>query len=464
MAKLTKMYLKFPIPLQQAACSIEGWRIHHSRYGGEFSTLLHEAESRTFWSEARMCTYRDERLQKFVKHCFETVPYYNRIFQEWGVLPDDVCTLDDLACLPILTKQDVKNHYSELISSAVPENQRVSFHTSGTTGSGLHFSTTQRSLQEQWAVVWRFRRWHGIQLDTWCGYFAGRHIVPLVQQRPPFWRYNFPGRQILFSGAHMSPDNLGAYVNELRKRQPPYLQGYPSLLSLLAAYMVESKDCLDYQVKWVVANSENFLPHQVDIIEKAFGVRPIQRYGAGEAVVGASECEYGRLHMDEDIAATEIIPNPTGFGHKVIGTAFTNLAIPLLRYEVGDIVTLSDERCLCGRPGRILQTIDGRKDDYIVLKNGARLGGWIDIIFKDMVNIHEAQIYQRKVGEIIIRVVPSANFTRDDEVRLLELAKNRTGLGADISIEYVERIERSRNGKLRCVVSDIDEGRLESAF
>jgi phenylacetate-CoA ligase len=236
------------------------------------------------------------------------------------------------------------------------------------------------------------------------------------------------------------------------------------MLALLASYIVETNTYLDYQVKWVVANSENLLPHQINVIKKAFGVRPLQYYGVSEAVASASECENGKLHIDEDIAATEVIPDPAGFGNKVVGTSFSNLAVPLLRYEVGDVVTLSNERCLCGHPGRILATIDGRKDDYIVLKNGARLGGWIDIIFKDMVNIREAQIYQKAVGEIIIRVVPSVNYTKRDEEELLGLARKRVGDGISILVEYVERLERTSNGKLRCVVSEIDEGRLESVY
>ena len=464
MSTLKSLYLKLPVPLQQVACSVEGWRIRRNRYTGSFQIALQKAEERTFWSKERITDYRDERLRRFVKHCAETSPYYKRLFGKIGITPDDIRTLEDLQTLPILTKQDVKEHYAELLSEAVPKSQWVSFRTSGTTGSGLRFATTRSSLDEQWASVWRFRRGHGIQLDTWCGYFAGRFVVPFRQKKPPFWRINYPGRQIIFSGAHMNSDNLGAYIAELNKRRPPYLQGYPSMLALLAAYIVETQNYLDYPVKWVVTNSENLLPHQANLMEQAFGVRPIQRYAMSEAAASASECEYGRLHMDEDMAATEFVPNPDGFGCRVIGSAFTNLALPLLRYDVGDVVTVSDEVCPCGRPGRVLASVDGRKDDYVVLPNGVRLGGWIDIIFKDMVHIREAQVYQQKIGEIILRVAPAATYTPQDETTLLHLAQKRVGEDVDVRIEYLDHLERAPNGKLRCVVSEIKEGQLESVF
>ena len=264
----------------------------------------------------------------------------------------------------------------------------------------------------------------------------------------------------MFSAYHMSPTNMGYYVDELRRRRPPWLHGYPSLLALLAAYILESGADLGYKVRWVTTGAENLLPQQADVIERAFGVRPKQHYGMAEAVANFSECEYGALHVDEDFAAVEFIPNPDGPGFRVIGTNFTNLATPLLRYDVQDIVTVTDAECSCGRPGRVVASIDGRCEDYVILKNGARLGR-MDHIFKDMVNIREAQIYQKTPGEIIIRVVRGGRYTETDERALLREARKRVGDNTEILIEYVDRLERSGAGKLRFVISDIEHGQLE---
>jgi len=404
--------------------------------------------------------YRDARLRAFIQHCARTVPFYKRRFRELGIAPEEIQTIKDLHRLPILTKEEVQEHYIELVSEEVPKQQQIITHTSGTTGSGLRFATTLRAIQEQWAIWWRYRRWHGLQPGTWCAYFGGRSVVPLSQVRPPFWRYNYPGRQILFSAYHMSPANLAAYVDELRRRRPPWLHGYPSLLALLAAYILESGTDLGYEIRWVTVGAENLLPQQSDLIERAFGVRPMQHYGMAEAVANISECEYGALHVDEDFAAVEFISNLDGPGYKIIGTNFTNLATPLLRYDVQDLVTLANDACPCGRPGRVVASVDGRLEDYIILRNGARLGR-MDHIFKDMMNIREAQIYQKRPGEIIIRVVRGRNYTNADEVMLLHETRKRVGDEADIFIEYVEELERSRTGKLRFVVSEIPEGKLE---
>jgi phenylacetate-CoA ligase len=98
--------------------------------------------------------------------------------------------------------------------------------------------------------------------------------------------------------------------------------------------------------------------------------------------------------------------------------------------------------------------IDGRLEDYVVLKNGARIGR-MDHVFKDLVRIREAQIYQRTPGVLIVRVVRGNDYGEADEGRIREEFRRRVGDQAEIVIEYRERLERSRTGKLRLVVSEI---------
>jgi phenylacetate-CoA ligase len=461
MLDLAGLYLKLPTLLQQIACSMEGWRIQRKRFGNAFPDLLMKLEERANLYAEQIVAYRDKRLRDFILHSAGTVPFYRRRFKELKISPEDIRGLEDLKSLPILTKDEVKENCNELVSESIPPGQQILTHTSGTTGAGLRFSTTMRAIQEQWAVWWRYRRLHGISLNTWCGYFVGHSIVPVVQTIPPFWRYNYPGKQIFFSASHMNFDNLKFYVEELRRRQPPWLHGYPSLLALLASYLLDSGSELGYSIEWITTGAENLLPHQVDLIEKAFGARPRQHYGMTEAIANISECKHGRLHVDEDFAATEFITVPGSNIFKVIGTNFTNPATPLLRYDVQDLITLTDENsCRCGNPGRVVLAIDGRQEDYIVLKDGTRLGR-LDHIFKGTVNIREAQIFQSRVGEITIRIVRGSSYTDADREKLLCEARKRVGKETEIIIEYVQKLERSERGKLRFVVSNIQQGKLE---
>lgn len=460
MTDTANLYLKLPVALQNALCSLQGWRIQRSRFGPGFHRYLQEVERRSFWAPEQIAEFRDQRLRAFVQHCVNSVPYYRRRFKELGLRAEDIRKLDDLRHLPILTKAEVQAHIGEFISEALPKEQLTTVHTSGTTGTGLRFASTLTTIQEQWAVWWRYRRWHGLQLDTWSAHFGGRQVVPLSQTKPPFWRYNYPGRQILFSAYHMSPGHLEAFARELRRRQPPWLHGYPSLLALIAAYILDSGFDLGYQVRWITLGSENVLQQQVELIERAFGVRPLQHYGLAEAVANISQCERGNLHVDEDFAAVEFVPNADGVSHRIIGTNLANPATPLLRYDAQDIVGLTPGlTCDCGRPGRVVARIDGRQEDYVILRNGTRLV-CMDRIFRDTVTIREAQIHQKLPGKITLRIVRGEGYTQADEHMLLTEARRIAGDDLDITIEYVDRLERTRAGKLRFVVSELREGHI----
>jgi phenylacetate-CoA ligase len=268
---------------------------------------------------------------------------------------------------------------------------------------------------------------------------------------------------VLFSGYHMNATNLPDYVSELRRRRPPWIHGYPSLLSLLAAYLVDSGQELGYAVRWVTTGAENLLPHQSAVIEEGLGVKPVQHYGLAEGVANISQCELGAFHVDEDYAAVEFVPLGNDGLHRIVGTNFTNPAAPFIRYDTQDLATIREgASCSCGRPGRVVEGIDGRREDYVVLANGTRIGR-MDHIFKDLTSIREAQIHQSRPGEIKIRVVRGRAYREADELALVRETVKRVGQETKLEVEYVDALPRSSNGKLRLVVSEVPDASLDRA-
>jgi phenylacetate-CoA ligase len=454
------IYLRLPIPLQHLSCSVVGWRTERTRYAGAFPHLLEAAQGRTYSSVDQIRAFRDDRLAQFVRSAAQNIPFYRDRLGREGLDPERIRSLEDLASLPVLSKAEAQEQMRELRSSAAARRGTIIAHTSGTTGGALRFAVTLHARQEQWATWWRYRAWHGIERGTWCGLFAGRSVVPSSQTTPPFWRMNYPGRQVLFSGYHLSPQNLPHYVAQLRRRRLPWLHGYPSLLALIAAHLLETGSDLGYPVRWVTTGAENLLPHQAAAIERALGVRPRQHYGLAEGVANVSECELGRLHVDEDYAAVEFVPLGSAGLHRIVGTNFTNAATPLLRYDTQDVAVVTGDSCSCARPGRVVERIDGRLEDYVVLRNGVRIGR-MDHIFKDMINVKEAQIHQQCAGKMTIRIVRNRGYSEVDDRALLEETKRRVGDEMEVAIEYVEALPRTDTGKLRFVVSQIPEASIE---
>ena len=456
---LEKIYLDMPVAFQHVACSGLGFRTKSTRYGKGFWKSLEEAEERFRWPIDRVLEYRDQQLHDYVNHAATTTPYYRRLFREIGIDPKTIRRLDDLKKLPIMTKPEVKANHSALISEAVPVRMRRMMQTSGTTGSGMQVPTTLLALQQQSSMWWRYRGSHGIKFGTPCGYFGGRNVVPAGQSKPPFWRYNVAERQIIFSGNHMSAANLPHYVNKLRRAKPRWLIGYPSLLTVLSKYIRDTGADLGYQVQWISLQAENALPHQRELIESVFGAKTRTHYGMTEAVVNISERPDGSFRVDEDFSAVEFVRIDGSY--RVVGTNFTNPVFPLLRYDTRDMVRVDDEPN-CDGFGREIMGLDGRQEDYVLLPDGTRVGR-TNYIFRAMTNIREAQIRQQRVEEVVFRVVRGADYSIADEKRLIEEARRVFGDAIGISVEYVERLERGRNGKHRLVLSDLKEGKLAAA-
>jgi phenylacetate-CoA ligase len=450
-----RLYGGLPPSVQHLVCSAEGFRLQRARFGRGFTQLLREAEATSGLAAAEIDALRAGLFREFVSDAsigsafYRTQPAFRAAAAGHPFHADD---------LPILEKPVVQARASAIARGDVRQTATAS--TSGSTGTGLRFPVTAQAVRQQWATWWRFRGWHGIGRDEWCGYFGGRPVVPIGQIKAPFWRYNVPGRQVLFSGSHLSADTWTAYVAELAGRRLAWLHGYPSLLALLAGYLVEHRRSIGYQVRWVTTAAENLLPAQADVIERAFGVRPRQHYGMAEGAANASECPQGRLHVDEDFAFVEFMPVERHMGYRIVGTNVTNRAFPLIRYDVGDVAQVSGQTCDCGRPGRIIDAIDGRREDYVVLPNGA-LVGRLDHIFKDQVRVREAQIYQPDVSCVVLRLVGARDFTSRDEQALISKARTWLGDALRIETEHLDALPRTPAGKLRFVVSDLTAGGLE---
>lgn len=447
MDKMT-LYGRLPIFAQNWACSLEGRRICHARYGKGFWEKLKSYESRAAWSPERLAEYRDSRLRAMVKHCYETVPYYRRTFKEGGVSPNDIRELADLSKLPILTKEVVNKNPKEFLSSAYA-GKTINHHTSGTTGSGFVFAITPESQDEQWACWWRFRRALGIEFGTPQAMFGTQKVVPVKQKKPPFWRMNLAEHRVYFSAFHESDRNLAAYCEKLIRERIPWIHGYPSLLAPIAAFAAAHDIGFD-DIRFVTTGAENLLESQAALIENAFGVRPYQHYGMCEGIANFSENLDHRMFVDEDFAAVEFVGQPGEAVCRIIGTTLTNFAMPLLRWDVGDVgrvKTHADGR-------REVISLDGRAEDSVILPDGTCVGK-LDHVFKDTIHIAEAQIHQHADHSITVYAKKTQEDVSEDErIARMQFAKSFT-CEVPIRFEYVEAVPRAKSGKLRFVVSEI---------
>lgn len=438
---LERFYLRMPAFIQSTLISIFALKYRYRKVFkrpdivNDYSALveLHNKKLKSLITNAEKSKYWDYNLRKY------------------SVSNESKDAISELNKIPLISKVEIKNNYEDII---IQQKGIINLKTSGTTGTGLKMTTTKYCEAIMWHYFSRYRERFNIYENDWCGYFCGRTVKDINDNHSKPWRTNYFGKQIIFSNYHLGLDTIQEYINCLNTYQPPWIHGYPSFLTLLSGLAVERGLELNYRPKGVTLGSESVSQHQKNSISKFFQVVPTELYCQTEGVAMISECKNGKLHVDEEFSYVEFVEvDKKNNLYEIIGTNFHNNSFPLFRYRTGDMVKITNKKCSCGHLGRVVDSIDGRKEEVVILPNGARIGR-LDHIFKNMVNVTEAQIIQHKDLSIVFRIVKGSLYSDQDEKALLVEIKSRFPDDVRYQLTYVNEIERTSNGKLRFVVRE----------
>tara|TARA_R110000823_G_scaffold115674_2_gene238468 strand:+ start:5018 stop:6376 length:1359 start_codon:yes stop_codon:yes gene_type:complete len=446
-----KIYFRSPTLLQSFMISAYGHLIYQKRYKGLYYEIRKELEETKRFSATEVRALQEESLHQMVAYCANQIPYYQKLFAEYGLRPSDITTIQDLTKLPILNKQTIlEQNYNFR-----PKDAQKPFmiqHTSGSTGTPLALQIDERTYKLAMALLVDHEESHGVPFGSKRATFAGRMLKPADDMKPPFSRFNRSENQRLFSSYHINENTFPHYKKELDKFQPEELIGYPSAIYDLAAHYLKSDSKPGFQPKAVITNSETLLLWQREKIESVFGCPVYDYYGTAEYVIFAGQDNAGIYRPNPIIGITEVeIGSDSNDTGRLLATSLTNKQMPLIRYNLGDTATLENASGeTIGTPG--LKSINGRVDDYIETSDG-RLIGRIDHIFKGVDGIREAQIVQNQPGSATIRLVKDSTVDFNDSA-LISNCKQRLGDDFRVVVEHVSEIPRGRNGKFRSVIRE----------
>lgn len=441
---MSKVYNALPSIVQTCAVSLYGYMNDKKRYGACFREKLECYTRNDLLAPAELRKVQSCLLSDFLRHSNESV-FWRRRFHKYEVDLDGDPTIE-IKKLPILTKAEVRANIDDILIS-VPALRRKS--TSGSTGTGLVFYGTEESESAQWAVWWRYWGRLGIRRGTWCAHFGGKLVVPRRSKAPPYFRYNLASKQMMFSSYHLSEDTVCHYVEALNEKKPRWLHGYASVISELARLAIKKDIHLDYAVDCITLGSENVTSTHERVIFEFFGVKPMQHYGLAEGVANFSN-RPGKVgfSVDEDFAFVEFLPMGNQF--KVVGTNFTNYAFPLIRYDTGDLVSKVDDSVF----PRVVGSVDGRQDDYIVLPTGEKIGR-VASVFNEFDFIDESQLVQKELSSVAVRMVVNSRWDSSCEKLVRRALREKLGQDICIDFEYVDAVQRTASGKVRFVISEV---------
>jgi phenylacetate-CoA ligase len=316
-----------------------------------------------------------ERLQETVNRVYEKVPAYRKKMDDAGVTPEDIKTLKDLAKLPFVTKQDMRDNYPFGLF-AVERDDIVRIHaSSGTTGKPTVVGYTENDLKYWTECVTRIA----------CMGGASSHDTAQIC----FGYGMFTGAL----GLHYGLENMGATIvpssTGNSQKQIMYMQDFEtSLLVATPSYALRLAEVAnemgidpkkDLKVKIALVGSELLTDAMREEMHKVWGkdILITSNYGMSELMgPGVSgEClEHCGMHINEDYFIPEIINPvtgevlPAGEQGELVITCIRKEGIPLIRYRTKDITRLFYEKCACGRTFCRMENLSGRSDDMLKIR------------------------------------------------------------------------------------------------
>ena len=427
-------------------------------------------------SEEDLIALQNQRLQALVRHCYENVPYYTRLFDSLKLEPSDIRTREDLQKLPILTKQMVRDNYADLISKDIHIRNYQNASTGGSTGTPMQFKKDVGTWNMAWASSFRAWEWYGYHLGEKMMTLGGNSLVKKRKILTPKDIFDIViMRNMKRSSAKIDDTALMQHYNAYMNYKPSALRGYASSFAVFARY-IERNNLPIHPIKVILTTGEILMPEYREIIERVFQCPVYDEYGAGDGGVNAHECPLkDGLHISEERCVVEITDKDgnvlkDGEIGYVTATDLGNYAFPFLRYQVGDMAYIKPEKCTCGRASRVLGQVIGRVGKLIYNKQGVPVSS-ITIDNMMFINcdyhtkehdevynrIDKFQIRQDKFGDIQILIKPK---NPKEDPHLFDYCIDNFAkhfIDSKIELKFVQEIPLLSSGKMDYCVSEYDK-------
>jgi phenylacetate-CoA ligase len=407
-----------------------------------------------WWSKEQIEELQNKKLRVLIRHAYDNVPYYRRIFSQLRITPEDIKTKEDLNKIPVLKKEDIRKNLPDLLARNVPWSDTIETHSSGSTGEPVKYYIDKRSYSAGWAQTFRCWSWAGFQLgDPYVKISLNPRTstIKKIQDRLLQSKYIY--------GAGITDSNIAQEIDEIRQFKPKIIRNYGSHMFAMAKLM--EKNNIFYEGAAIATTGSTLYPHYRAVIEKQFNGKVFDAYG-GESTAVSFECEEHDGHhiCDEDVVVeflkeTEhVVPGEMG---RVVFTNLNNFAMPVIRYDIRDIARHTGEVCPCGRGLSLMKSIEGRDSDIISTPGGDFIVvEFFVILFEYMTGVDQFQVTQDTLDHITIKIIKNQHFTDDELQHIRNEVQKRAGDEVRIAIEFVDEIPLSgRSGKRRLVVSHV---------
>ena len=433
-----EVFERFPLRLR--------YRLYYGKTFLYWSAFLRESE---YWDKEKLEAFQIEQLKALLEHAARNVPYYKKLFADYGFRPEKVQSLEDIKSLPYLTKETVRDNINDFVAKNIPKEDLIKKTTSGSTGIPLVIYMTRESEERYNACL--------LNLLSRVGYNFKKRAVSFLTEdltmgsrKMDFLRY---GNKLVLYAPNIYSGWVRKYYEMIINFRPEYISGYKGYLLSLAIFIKEHNLAPFTGLRAAFAYAETVYPWQRRIIEESLGTRVFTSYGMCEGVIFGGECEHtDKYHIYPQYGITEFIYNDRN-NHELVGTGYTNYAMPFIRYRTMDIGVKGAGKCNeCGRNYPLIEGIGGRMNEFLVNGKGQIFYTPFVSVDSDIFkNVKQFQFYQDEIGIAYLKVVKGRLYSGHDTQGIKNELNERFRLfenNLKIEIVFADNIERTLSGKI----------------
>ncbi|WP_228254577.1 phenylacetate--CoA ligase family protein [Acinetobacter johnsonii] len=447
MSLVKKLFFKSPYFLQNLVISLLNTNLYRVRHSGQYQYY------RDYYVKSDLLNGNDldleskRRLEIFLEHATKTSSWFKSYSKK------------DLYSFPILSKKELLLNLDEI--KTINDSEGIISLTGGTTGASMKVVYTKDNMQERFAILDHFRAKHGYELGKKTAWFSGKNLITQKDiENGICSHYDFINKIRFYSTFLINERNFDVYWNSLNEFQPEFLVGFPS--SVFEICQIAKSKGLKYKGKAKVffPTAETVLIEHRQVISEVLGCKLVDQYASSEGAPFILECSAGNLHTHPLTGIFEVVDDdlkPAQSGQMLV-TSFTTYGTPLIRYRIGDSITLADpaKKCSCGSFFPLVERIEGRTNDYILSSTHGKVNlGNISNSTKDTKGIVCFQLTQDKLDLLEVKMVVNKEFNNIQELKFIKALRERIGDSMELNINYVEDIPKEKSGKFRIVKNNL---------
>jgi phenylacetate-CoA ligase len=413
----------------------------------------------------RIRAIQDRRVRQIIAHAYDTVPYYRTVMDEAGLRPGDLQTAADLAQLPFTTPEQLAADPAQFRSRRYTDSDSFEIATTGTSGQPKRIRYDYPALFQSLAHGYRQR----IILAHFVGHTLGYRELAISRpdsassRMRAFYEANsWVPRGVELTRCTLTPvGRFEDHVQTINAFRPHVIWGYGFAVGAIYRWAWEHGASL-WQPKAIWYHSDHMAEPDRRLIEDRFNVPVLSTYQAIETLLIAYQCEHrAGFHLDLDYLAIRVVDDrgndvgPGETGQAIVSNLF-NRATVLLNYKLGDMVTLGEGPCPCGRTLPTIARLSGRTGAMILRPDGQRI--YDSVVLEKLFavpGVAQVQLIQEDLNHLRLNVVCAGNADWDAVRRGLSEGL-RAALGdLPVQITRLEAIPPGPGGKVQAAISKI---------